>query len=162
MCQSSFRTPDFAELARAPFVLFDTKLVSRIISTIVEDVEFVILRQFRDLQDADLAKSVLESAGFECWLRDDMTIGMNWGWSNALGGVKLLVRKEDVDGARQLLDQIPAAFNVEGVGEYKQPQCPKCHSLVIFFEGFGSRQRHCQSCGHAWEESDDSPPEESP
>jgi hypothetical protein len=144
------------------FVLFDRRLVSRIISTIVGDPEFVILRQFRDLQDADLAKSALESAGFECYLRDDITIGMNWGWSDALGGVKLLVRKEDVDGARQLLDQIPAGFNVEGVGEYKQPRCPQCQSLTIFFEGLGDRQRHCQSCGHAWEESDDGSSQKTP
>jgi hypothetical protein len=43
--------------------------------SIMEDPEFVVLRRFRDLQDADLAKSALESAGFECSLRDEFTIG---------------------------------------------------------------------------------------
>jgi hypothetical protein len=43
------------------------------------DAELVVLRQFRNLQDADLAKGALESAGFKCFLRDEVTIGMNWG-----------------------------------------------------------------------------------
>ena len=143
------------------------------------DPEFVIVRRFRYLQDADLAKSALESAGFECAFRDDVTIGMNWGWSNALGGVKLMVRKEDADGARQLLDQeISAKFNVEGVGEFEQPRCPQCQSLDISFAEFdkavaytfvisapvplSSRQRECQSCGHRWEESNEGPGQKEP
>jgi hypothetical protein len=75
----------------------------------------VILRQFRDLPEALLAHGCLESAGIEAFLVDDNMVRMDWFWSNAVGGVKLQVRPEDVDEANQLLEQpIPEGFDVEG------------------------------------------------
>ena len=50
--------------------------------------KLVTLRQFRDLPAALLAKSVLDSAGIECFLADENTIRMDWLWSNLLGGIK--------------------------------------------------------------------------
>src|SRR5882762_4834677 len=95
----------------------------------------VTLRQFRDLPEALLAKGALESAGVQCFLADDITIRMDWLWSNALGGIKLCVKSDDADAAVQLLDQgIPEGFDVKAVGEYKQPSRPNCQSLDISFE----------------------------
>jgi hypothetical protein len=94
----------------------------------------VTLRRFRDLPDAQLAKSFLESTGIECFLRDDVAIGMNWGWSNALGGIKVCVRSKDASAADQLLGEIPDEFEVKGIGQYKQPRCPNCQSLNISLE----------------------------
>jgi len=129
----------------------------------------IILRRFRDLPNALVAKSVLESAGIECYLMDANTIRMDWLWSNALGGIKLCVRPEDADAAGKLLDSSNIeAFDVDGVGEYKQPRCPICGSSEITYKGLMRRPayasifffpipfRHvawkCRSCGHAWEE----------
>lgn len=144
----------------------------------------ITLRRFRDLPDALLAKTILDSADIECYLIDENTIRMNWLWSNLLGGIKLWVRREDMD-AGELLDQDPlAAFHVEGVGEYKQPRCPNCQSFDISFQelikqvAYGSLflmwyigfplpirfKRHgwkCHSCGHSWEGTSD-PPEQAP
>jgi hypothetical protein len=47
----------------------------------------------------------LDSAGIESFLADENVIRMNWLWSNALGGVKLQVRKTDVAVASELLEQ---------------------------------------------------------
>jgi len=134
---------------------------------------FVILRRCRDLPEAELAKSYLESAGIKCFLRDHNTIGMNWGWSYALGGIKVCVNGEDADTAAKLLGQaIPERFDVEGIGEYKQPRCPNCHSLDISlrdwnktYAGFVlsapdrlTRSGHlwlCHSCSFEWPESND-------
>jgi hypothetical protein len=55
--------------------------------------DLLTIRQFRDLPEALLAKSVLESAGIECFLGDDNLIRMDWLWSNLLGGIKLRVRQ---------------------------------------------------------------------
>ncbi len=139
----------------------------------VETNNLVVLRQFRDLPEALLAKGALESAGFQCFLADDITIRMDWLWSNALGGIKLCVKTEDVDAATQLLDQgIPEGFEVTGAGEYRQPHCPNCESLDISFEDLNkpvaftgiflgvpiplSRRRwKCSSCGNVWQESDE-------
>jgi hypothetical protein len=139
----------------------------------VETNNLVTLRQFRDLPEALLAKGALESAGIQCYLADDVMIRMDWLWSNALGGIKLCVKTDDVEASARLLDQgIPEGFEVTGAGEYEQPRCPNCQSLDISFEDlnkpvaytgilFGlplrlSRRRWKRhSCGREWPESED-------
>ncbi len=66
--------------------------------------DLLTIRQFRDLPEALLAKSVLESAGIECFLGDDNLIRMDWLWSNLPGGIKLRVRQEDALVASRLLE----------------------------------------------------------
>ena len=133
----------------------------------------VTIGRFRDEPDAALAKNILESTGIECFLSDGITIGMNWGWSNALGGIKVRVRAEDAEVAAQLLGQeIPERFNVEGAGEFVQPRCPACQSINIslrdpdkpyfgFWLGVPIPLTHkgpiwrCDSCGHEWSDAGD-------
>ena len=68
--------------------------------------ELLTIRQFRDLPEALLARSVLESAGIESFLGDDNLIRMDWLWSNLLGGIKLRVRQEDALVASRLLEGV--------------------------------------------------------
>jgi Putative prokaryotic signal transducing protein len=65
----------------------------------------VNLRRYMTLPEALLAKTILESAGIESFLGDQNIIRMDWFLSNALGGVKLRVREEDVEVATALLNQ---------------------------------------------------------
>src|SRR5208283_3299675 len=96
--------------------------------------ETVTLRQFRDLPEALLAKGSLESAGIQAYLIDDNMIRMDWFISNLLGGIKLKVRAQDVEAAREILDQaIPEILDVEGVGKFEQPKCPRCQSLDVSY-----------------------------
>lgn len=96
--------------------------------------KLVTIRQFRDLPEALLAKGSLESAGIECFLRDDNMVRLDWFISNFIGGIKLCVRPEDAQTAQQLLDEpIPEGMYVQGVGLYEQPRCPKCGSLDVNF-----------------------------
>lgn len=67
--------------------------------------KLVIIRQHMTLPEALVAKSVLDSAGIESFLGDQNIIRMDWLLSNALGGVKLRVREEDVGAATALLSQ---------------------------------------------------------
>ncbi|MCI0535995.1 MAG: DUF2007 domain-containing protein [Verrucomicrobiales bacterium] len=135
-----------------------------------ESVHLVTIRQFRDLPEALLVKGILDSAGISCNLDDENIIRMDWFISNALGGIKLRVREEDVEPAVALLNQdTPAAFNVDGVGEYNQPSCPYCKSMEVSFQGLKRRVAYttaflgvplpltrrgwkCDSCGHEWQE----------
>ena len=95
----------------------------------------VTIRQFRDLPEALLAKGSLESAGIECFLRDDNLVRLDWFISNFVGGIKLCVRPEDAQTARDLLDEpILEGLYVQGVGLYEQPRCPKCNSLDVTFQ----------------------------
>lgn len=65
----------------------------------------VAVLRFRDLPDAEMAQSVLRSAGIDSFLADQNTIRLHWFWSNAIGGVKVVVRAEDEADARELLNQ---------------------------------------------------------
>jgi hypothetical protein len=113
---------------------------------------------------------MLDSAGIESFLVDDNLIGLDWFYSNAVGGIKLLVRQEDADTANKLLDQnVPAKFNVEGMGEFEQPRCPRCQSSDVAFDGLDKHITYgllffslpipitnkgwkCHACGHTWKD----------
>jgi hypothetical protein len=100
----------------------------------IEVRDLVMIRQFRDLPEALLAKGSLESAGIECFLADENLVRLDWFISNFIGGIKLSVRAEDAESARKLLDEpILEALYVQGVGLYEQPSCPKCRSLDVNF-----------------------------
>ncbi len=131
--------------------------------------DVVTIRKFRDLPEALLAKGSLESAGIECALADDNMVRMDWFYSNAIGGIKLLVNAANAAEAEQVLSQpIPEHLDVSGVGEVQQPRCPKCGSLDIGFREsqpaaylsmvlnvpipFRKRAWHCQSCNVEWED----------
>jgi hypothetical protein len=129
----------------------------------------VAIRQFRDLPEALLAKGSLDSAGIECALVDDNIVRLDWFWSNLMGGVKLVVDRDDLAEAEEVLSQpIPEHFDVSGVGEYEQPRCPKCNSLDVNFQElepaayvsillnvpipFHRRAWRCHKCKVEWED----------
>ncbi len=140
--------------------------------------ETVTLRQFRDLPEALLAKGSLESAGIQAYLVDDNMIRMDWFYSNLLGGIKLKVRAEDAEAASEILNQpIPETLDVEGVGNFEQPKCPRCNSLDVAdgelnkFVSYGTayvgipipvhkKGWTCHACGNRWEEQSDTLPEQ--
>jgi Putative prokaryotic signal transducing protein len=68
-----------------------------------EDVKLVAVRRFRDLPEALVAKGLLDSANIGCFLSDENTVRMDWLWSNALGGVRLSVREDDLGESAALL-----------------------------------------------------------
>lgn len=55
----------------------------------------VTIQHFRDIPEALLAKGKLESAGIECLLADGNLVRMDWLLSNAIGGIRLQVQKQD-------------------------------------------------------------------
>jgi hypothetical protein len=65
----------------------------------------VIIRRYRDISQAIGDKSALEASGILCFLQDDNVIRMDWFWSNAIGGIKLLVRETDAEDAETILSQ---------------------------------------------------------
>ena len=69
-----------------------------------DGVKLIALRRFRDLPEALVAKGRLDSVGIKCFLSDENTVRMDWLWSNALGGVRLWVREDDLSESADLLD----------------------------------------------------------
>lgn len=137
----------------------------------------VMLRRFRDLHEAMLVKGMLDSAGIESHLTDDNMVRMNWFISNLIGGVRLMVKAEDLETATEVLSQpIPEGIDYGDAEQFEQPRCPKCGSIDITFEelnkplsygsawlGFplpiASPKWKCESCGAKWveEETEEEP-----
>ncbi len=119
--------------------------------------DLVEVAQFRFPSEGALAKAAFESAGIETWVFDG-TMAKYVGV-----GVRLAVKPQDAEAAQQILSQpIPESFEVEGVGTFEQPRCPKCKSLNIsygtaIYDGMVDRemlpdeQWWCQECGAKWE-----------
>jgi hypothetical protein len=140
-----------------------------------EKRELVLLRRFRDLPEAFLAKGKLVSAGIDAVLADDNTVRMDWLWSNLVGGLKILVSPEDFADASQILNEpIPGRLDLEDEA-YEQPRCPACQSLDINFEELNQSIAYaslivnfplpvhrkgwiCHSCGHSWNPSESPEP----
>lgn len=121
--------------------------------------KLVPIRQFRDLPEALLAKGCLESAGIECFFRDDNLVRLDWFISNFIGGIKLCVNPEDAGKAQAILDEpILEGFYVQGVGLYEQPRCPKCNSLDVNFQEVDADEHRsalrCSACDAEWEDEE--------
>jgi len=133
-------------------------------------MDFIILQSFNNYIDAHLLMTRLESEDIECWLQDENTVTINPIWTNAVGGIKLLVKKEDLSRARQIFLEI----------EHNRKQavgCPKCggHNIELvstprkasnwisaiftyLFGGFAmgvDKVNHCFDCGHEFENSNE-------
>jgi hypothetical protein len=98
--------------------------------------ELVTLWRYRDLPEAFVARSKLDSQEVWCVLVDDNIVRLDWFWSNAVGGVRLQVADDDAEYALSLLaEEIPAGFTADETGEdYQQPECPNCHSRDVGFD----------------------------
>lgn len=51
-------------------------------------------------------KGQLEGFGINCWLKDEHTVTIDPILTNAVGGIKLMVEKEDEEKARLILQEI--------------------------------------------------------
>jgi Putative prokaryotic signal transducing protein len=68
--------------------------------------DFVTVLTMSYPQQLYIIKGRLESEGIECFLKDELTVQSNNLWSNAVGGVKLQVQKQDVEKAVTLLTEL--------------------------------------------------------
>jgi hypothetical protein len=98
--------------------------------------DIVTLWKYRDLPEALVARSKLESEDLPCFLADENIVRLNWFLSNVVGGLRLQVMSDDAQSAMELLgEEIPVNFTAEEAGEeYRQPECPRCHSRDVSFE----------------------------
>ena len=115
--------------------------------------------------EALIYKGKLESEGIDVFIRDNNTLDSNPLYSNAIGGVKLLVKKEDEAKANSILSEI-SKFSLDENNHLMR--CPKCgaeqidmitsvkdikslisfvFSIVIVLLPFYSKHKYkCQSC----------------
>jgi len=130
----------------------------------------VTVRRYRDLTEAFLGRSLLESAGIAAWIADEHLVRMNWFLSNSVGGMRLQVDESDQAAALEILEQdVPPTIEYGQEEPYVQPTCPKCGSAEITLGDGTERGRslvalyvlaipvppreaawHCEECGAQW------------
>jgi hypothetical protein len=55
--------------------------------------------------EARLAKALLESAGIAVMLENEHLLSINWNLTNAIGGLRLMVPRSELERGRELLAQ---------------------------------------------------------
>lgn len=85
--------------------------------------DWVVLGSFEFLADVQVIKGRLEAEGFEVRLKDENTVSVEPFASNALGGIKLLVHKNDEAAAKVIYDSIRNFATDE---EGNLIVCPNC------------------------------------
>ena len=84
-------------------------------------MELVTVKTFDNYFLANITLTRLHAAGVECYLKDEHTVTIDPILTNAIGGIKLVVKKQHVEAVSALLDQYDA--------EYLQAAtCPRCGS----------------------------------
>ena len=79
------------------------------------------IRAYDNYFTANIILTKMQAAGIECYLLDEFTVTIDPLLSNAIGGIKLVVRENDETRARNLLRQFDK--------EYQQAAtCPNCGS----------------------------------
>jgi predicted RNA-binding Zn-ribbon protein involved in translation (DUF1610 family) len=130
-------------------------------------MDFISLQNFTNYIDAHIVLGKLEGAGIDCWLKDENTVNLMPIWTNAVGGIKLMVAEAQAQQARELSQEIEQ----ERKSHFR---CPKCGSnnielvstprkpsnwlTAIISASLGSyaiapdKVYHCFNCGHEAEE----------
>ena len=133
-------------------------------------MNFVILQSFNNYLDAHLLMAKLESEDIQCWLQDENTVTLYPILTNAVGGIKLFVNKNDLSRARQIF------WEVEN-NRKKTIECPKCKghnielvstprkaanwfsAILTFFLGDYAlavdKVNHCFDCGNEFANSNE-------
>jgi len=117
--------------------------------------EWITLGSFEFQSDVQVIKGKLESEGIQVNLKDENTVGVEPFASNAIGGIKLQVLKQDEEVAKAIYDEI-RNYAVDDDGNLIT--CPNCkkqksevyysrntlmHKLFPFFE---PKKYRCLNC----------------
>lgn|SRR5690554_1902681 len=90
----------------------------------------IVIARFSFPYQAQIARASLDAAGIPAFVADEHTINMNWLYSNALGGVRLMVPRSRFAEAKTILEtDFSEQLEPEPVLEPKL--CPKCGSAAV-------------------------------
>lgn len=141
-------------------VLADGQAPAHIVES--EWVERVCVASCFTPVEAQLTKAALEAAGIPAFVENEHLAGIQWLYSQAVGGVRVMIDPAFVDDARAVLTApSPEREVVEG------SRCPHCgdHSLppprlrlrtraLSLLLGLpfslSTRRRRCSACGRTW------------
>ncbi len=128
-------------------------------------METTVLRTFDNYFSANILLNRLEQSGIHCFLLDEYTVTIDPILSNAIGGIKLAVQKEQAEEALELLKQ----FDEEYLRSVLCPRCGKNNVIEVTKQSPGNiitavltwlfssyaiateKVYQCQDCGYETE-----------
>ncbi len=90
--------------------------------------EFSLAARFQYSAEAHIYAAKLGDAGIEVFMRDHITVDSDPLISNAIGGVKLMVRTTDLECAKSVLEGVEM-YSLEDDG--RPMTCPECGGHAI-------------------------------
>ncbi len=82
-------------------------------------MELIVLRTFDNYFSANILLTKLRDSGIECYLKDEYTVTIDPLLSNAIGGIKLVVKKQNAPEARAMLRDFDTEYQQNSI-------CPNC------------------------------------
>jgi hypothetical protein len=111
-----------------------------IVDSLPELRHLVTIRRYRDLSEAIVARTIIESAGIFCFLQGENFVRLEWQISNFIGGIRLQVDQSDLEEAETILSMpIPESISIPDQPDFEQPRCPRCSSTNITWERQGRK-----------------------
>src|SRR4051794_23008374 len=84
-------------------------------------MNIVLLKSFTNYIDAHIILGRLQEEGINCWLKDENVVTINPIWTNAAGGIKLMVAESQLQEAQNCLLE----FDRDKRNNFT---CPHCNS----------------------------------
>lgn len=125
-------------------------------------MSFIAVETFTNYIDAHIILGRLQDEGIDCWLKNEATATIIPVWTTAIGGIQLMVSKEQFQRAGFVLEKIaeekkvnrlcPQCFshNVEYINTIRKP-VNWLSAFVTFFLGdfamMPEQRYHCFHCG---------------
>lgn len=98
----------------------------------------IVIARFLFPHEAHIAKASLEAAGILSHLADEHTVNVQWLYSNAMGGVRLMVAEQHAEQARDILSSdFSQAVEDSHICSEGADACPHCgsHELLPYTKG---------------------------
>lgn len=139
-------------------------------------MEYVVLNSYTNYVEAHIARGVLEEAGINCWLKDENTVTIDPILTNAVGGIKIMVVKQQAERAAELLDRLRreskaahacpqcGSHNVELVSTPRKASNWLSVLIGVFITSYAPAVEsvyHCFDCGNEWPDPAEDNKEES-
>jgi ribosomal protein S27AE len=87
-------------------------------------MNIVTIRSFDNYFYANIILTKMQDAGIECYLKDEYTVTIDPLLTNAIGGIKLVVKEGDLPAATALLQAFDKAY-------INSVKCPKCSASAF-------------------------------
>jgi len=129
-------------------------------------MSFVAIQSFTNYIDAHIVLGCLKEAGVDCWLKNEATATLIPVWTTAIGGIELMVAKDQLQKAGYMLQKMadekkfnrlcPSCYshNVEYINTMRKPLNWLSAVVTFFLANFALMPEQRYRCFHCGEEFD--------